>query len=247
MTNSNSPWTPAATTTAHRLASAYGHGWADFAVRHEDGSLDLEGTEAAQVEGEHESLTGLRPALHHTTGSGRLSWEIRDNGAVRLTVTRPLTAVSPLAHGLDGHVVVAVATLMPAHEHPLWTGSEFVRVPSSGWSRPAWGRSDGPHEDSRGQWVGDFYVEIDVVAELCEDRHSEALGYALFAVLGGRDKIQPTRTGSVLRGEDWRDAHYVEIDGHEFWMRDLPEEEEITVEPPVLTVSVHSARGEVQA
>lgn len=216
-------WTPAATTTALALAGAYGHGWVEFAVHTNDGALDLEATWAAQHEGEADRISGLRPSLSHTTSSGRLSWEIAADGAVRFTVTRPLTAISALAAGLDGHVVVAVATLSRAHEIKMWTTDGFVRVPYCRWSRPGW-HKDGSIQDSQGQWVGDFYVEIDVVDALAEDRHIDALGNALLALLG-RDLPVASRS-NVLRESGWRVSEYCEIDGFEFFLRDAPEDED---------------------
>lgn len=214
----NTNWTPAATTTALALARAYGHGWADFAVRDDDGALDVEATEDAQTDAERErAVPGLRPSLTHTTSSGRLSWQVAPDGSVRLSITRPLSAITPFAEGLDGYVVVAVATLSPLAATYSW------------WSRPRWGAVAPPSE-----MLG-WAITVDSVAELFEERHSEALGSAIFAVLG-RD-LEPTRTAPVLRdGETWRVAQYVEIDEHEFWLRDVPEPE-----PGVELVSRRSA------
>lgn len=206
-------WTPAATTTALALASAHGHGWANYAVLHEDGSLDHDAIEAAQSAGEAGPISGLCPSLTHTTGSGRLSWQIADDGACRIVVMRPLTAISPLAVGLDGYVVVAAATI-----HPRARDGQFQRMH---WDRPQWGRENEGGYRASGVEVGSWWVTIDSVPELFEERHSDALGSAVLAVLGD---VAPTRTVERIReGEtDWVSTDYVEIDEHTFWMRDRP-------------------------
>jgi hypothetical protein len=205
----NTDWTPDSTRTALALASTFGHGWADVAVLREDGSLDLDATEAAQVAHERNMpCGGLRPSLSHRTTSGRLSWEVRPDGACLLEVTRPLTALTPFAAGLDGHVVVAIATL------------HRVEASASHWMRPAeWGAlKDGlaapPVE------IGGWLVTVDSVPELFEERHSRALGDALLAVLGRHD-LAPTRTRPLLRLDTWRESAFLEIDEHEFFLRDL--------------------------
>lgn len=206
-------WTPAATTSALALALEHGHSWANFAIRLPDGSLDLEATEAAQLEGERDrAMSGLRPSLSHVTTTGRLRWEVSENGTVKIEMRRPLAAISPLAAGLDGHVVVAVA----------------YHSPTARWlpARPEWSGFDEPAERA--------HAQVDVVEDLCEDRHYTALGACLLALLG-RD-LPVTRTFERLDPAGvWRRVEYVEIDGVEFWLRE-PEIDPFTLQDPSVTL-----------
>jgi len=112
---------------AHALASAHGHEWACAlpvevaealwalggaveirrvvdAMRHEDA---IGGIEAPAVNG-----AGV---IHHTTGTGRLRWEVYPDGYTRLTVSRP-----------SGDILCASVDTGDAVE-VLWTNGVFFK------------------------------------------------------------------------------------------------------------------------
>lgn len=95
---------------AFRLALAHGHEWATLAYpvieaqtrRGETPYLnesDLEEVAAVQDADTSTLGAGIRCSLSHTTGSGRLSWEIRQDNTVQICISRSDTVVGGLGGG----------------------------------------------------------------------------------------------------------------------------------------------------
>lgn len=106
----------------YQLASYHAHGWTSYATPDGAGGLDMEATSAAmsaaEDAGDHHTPggAGLRPALSHTTGTGRISWRLDPLAPAGPTLTirchRPVECLGVDVR-LDGDVIVAevVATL----------------------------------------------------------------------------------------------------------------------------------------
>ena len=95
---------------AFRLAHAHGHGWADMAqsivaeqIRQGISPClttdDLSEISASQDADDSTMGPGVRFALSHTTGSGRLCWEIRQDNTVQICISRSDTVVGGLGGG----------------------------------------------------------------------------------------------------------------------------------------------------
>lgn len=93
--------------SALALAGAHGHRWASLSnhpavaaalatAPRDDDHLDLTALEAAfdaaEDDEDDRQFGGLGFALSHTTGSGRLSWDVEADGVVTLAVSRPSLA-----------------------------------------------------------------------------------------------------------------------------------------------------------
>ena len=95
---------------AFRLAHAHGHGWADMAQSIVADQIrqgispclttdDLSEISASQDADDSTMGPGVRFALSHTTGSGRLSWNVRQDNFVEVWLSRSDTVVGGLGRG----------------------------------------------------------------------------------------------------------------------------------------------------